>query len=215
MKDRLQQKHTPCTPAKRAKNNNFSRLVIIIVLSMFILWVIWSFYKQYRVSHRFETVNENSISTELSHDERYLLEENLSFSTFANTPLNYEDIIKKLKKKTTPIVMESVPQAREPEVVIVSGISETHPKETPKKETVQKVFKNDYFVQVGAINGKPDKVFLTKMKEHNFKFLLKSSPIDENYKKILIGPYHDRATARLSLMKIRKVINKSAFIVKF
>jgi len=70
------------------------------------------------------------------------------------------------------------------------------------------------YIQVGVtFKTKPNKKYLQKISKAGYSYKLYSLKISgKNATKILIGPYKDRKTAKAILPKIKKAINKAAFI---
>ncbi len=74
--------------------------------------------------------------------------------------------------------------------------------------------KGIYYVQVGVtFKEKPDGDFLTKIKKAGYAYTLYSLKISgKKATKILIGPYKNRKEAMKNISKIKKTINKAAFV---
>ncbi len=70
------------------------------------------------------------------------------------------------------------------------------------------------YIQVGVtFKTKPDKKYLQKISKAGYSYKLYNLKISgKNATKILIGPYKNRKTAKANLPKIKKAINKAAFI---
>ncbi len=70
-----------------------------------------------------------------------------------------------------------------------------------------------YYIQVGSFTKTPSKQFLGVIKNSGFNY--KITPKAANgTKKLLIGPYKNRASASSALVKVKDRINKNAFVVK-
>ncbi len=148
---------------------------------------------------------------------------------------NFKKIVKNLKEKeskkidtakvTTEEKVAVAKQNIEPVVKPISKPTVKHitkkvikkPKIKTKKNTTKKVSDSatkGIYIQVGATSKyKPNKQFLKKIISNKFKYKL--LPILVNGKKttkILVGPFKDRATAKQNLSKVRKSLNKHAFI---
>jgi len=70
-----------------------------------------------------------------------------------------------------------------------------------------------YYIQVGSFTKTPSTQFLGVIKKSGFNY--KITPKAANgTKKLLIGPYKNRASADSALSKVKDRINKNAFVVK-
>ena len=83
-----------------------------------------------------------------------------------------------------------------------------------KKRDVKKVqstsSKKYYYVQVGSFKRKPSNTYMRKIHVLGLPTKVKKT----NIYKVLVGPYRKESTARNVLGKIKKKLNKSAFITK-
>ncbi len=70
-----------------------------------------------------------------------------------------------------------------------------------------------YYIQVGSYRGVPSKRFLQVIKNNGFHYKI-TSPAANGTKKLLIGPYASRSSVDTALIRVRDLINKSAFVVK-
>jgi len=70
-----------------------------------------------------------------------------------------------------------------------------------------------YYIQVGSYKGSPSKRFLQIIKNNGFKYKI-TSPAANGTKKLLIGSYASRSAVDTALIRVRDLINKSAFVVK-
>ena len=83
----------------------------------------------------------------------------------------------------------------------------------PKEPTPKPVATGSYFIQVGSYRQTPSKRFLSVIQNNGFAHTI-TAPNAKGIKKLLIGPYPDRAAANAALVRVRDLINKSAFVVK-
>jgi D-alanyl-D-alanine carboxypeptidase/D-alanyl-D-alanine-endopeptidase (penicillin-binding protein 4) len=67
-----------------------------------------------------------------------------------------------------------------------------------------------YYIQTGSFSKEPTSEYLSSIKKLG---LLYSIEFKDNYK-VFVGPYNFESTARMSLKKVRKHINKGAFLVQ-
>jgi len=125
---------------------------------------------------------------------------------FAQTPAKPE--VSTLPEKVTPaetvILAPTVKKVQKKEPVA------TKPKKivsAPKTTGIQ------YFIQVGSYRQSPSKRFLSVIENNGFNYHI-TAPSATGTKKLLIGPYPDRTAANQALVRVRDLINKSAFVVK-
>ncbi len=83
------------------------------------------------------------------------------------------------------------------------------PKSTPKPSAA----KDTYYIQVGSFSRAPapDSRLITAIRKQGFKHRIFTV---NGMKKVMVGPYSDRASADRAIVKIKDLINKSAFVVK-
>jgi len=67
-----------------------------------------------------------------------------------------------------------------------------------------------YYIQTGSFSQEPTSEYLSSIKKLG---LLYSIEFKDNYK-VFVGPYNFESTARMSLKKVQKHINKGAFLVQ-
>ena len=106
----------------------------------------------------------------------------------------------------TPEVKES-PKAEE---VAVPETKPT-PVKAKKPKTVTSVSGHPYYIQVGSFSKTPSSRFLGTIKNSGFNYKISTTG---KTKKLLIGPYKNRASANTALVRVKDRINKSAFVVK-
>ena len=78
------------------------------------------------------------------------------------------------------------------------------PKTVPSKK---------YYVQVGAYRKKPSTRFMSVIRNNRYKYIM-TKPDRNGIKRLLIGPYSDRASVNRALIDVKDRIHKRAFIVK-
>ena len=83
----------------------------------------------------------------------------------------------------------------------------------PVKNTPVKAVNNAYYIQVGAYKASPSKQLLRSIKNSGFHYTI-TAPNAKGTKKLLIGPYQDRPSANVALVRVKDRINKSAFVTK-
>ncbi len=144
---------------------------------------------------------------------------------------NFDNIVKNLKnremKSEQNDIKKSVKteQSQDKEIVTqVKPVVEAAVKPSLKqdKAPAKKVYKNittkagrkGVYIQVGATSKyTPNKTFLKKIKDQKFAYKLLPITIkDKRITKILVGPFKNRSIAKQNLDKIKKSLNKHAFI---
>jgi cell division protein FtsN len=115
----------------------------------------------------------------------------------------------------SPAVPEPKPEVKESPKVEEVAVPKTKP--TPvqdkKPETITSVSGQIYYIQVGSFSHAPSASsrLLSSIKNNGFNYRIKTVG---NTKKAQVGPFKDRASADTALVRIRDLINKSAFVVK-
>lgn len=116
----------------------------------------------------------------------------------------------------TPEVKTPVPAVKEIEIPTPEVKHEVPKKVAPvtvKKESPKTISKTHYFIQVGSFKQTPSTRFLSVIKNSGFNYSI-TKPTSNGVKKLLIGPYHSRASVDAALVQVRDRINKKAFVVK-
>lgn len=85
--------------------------------------------------------------------------------------------------------------------------------EKPVKKHPVKAASGTYYIQVGSFSQAPSKRFLSVISNSGFHYKI-TAPNAKGTKKLLIGPYPNRAAVDAALVRVRDRINKSAFVVK-
>ena len=111
-----------------------------------------------------------------------------------------------------PKVKPEVKESPKVEEVVVPKTKPT-PVQNKKPETITSVSGQIYYIQVGAFSHAPssNSRLLSSIKNNGFNYRIKTVG---NTKKAQVGPFKDRASADTALVRIRDLINKSAFVVK-
>jgi len=83
------------------------------------------------------------------------------------------------------------------------------PKNTPKPSASQ----GTYYIQVGSFSKAPapNSRLITAIRKQGFKHRIFTV---NGMKKVMVGPYGSRASADRAIVKVKDLINKSAFVVK-
>ena len=84
-----------------------------------------------------------------------------------------------------------------------------------KKNTPVKQVEGHYYVQVGSFSGRPNSSLLYKIKAKGYTYKILQFPRDgKKVSKLLIGPYKNHSSVEEALEKVKKQIQKSAFIAE-
>ena len=123
------------------------------------------------------------------------------------------------EEKTEEVVKEAV-QIKEP--AKPKKVKTLKPVITPVKKSVKKpvaakpipksLSTKRYYVQVGSFRTKPSSRFISVIRNNGFRYTIKRTA--DGTKKLLIGPYKDRASVNRALVRVKDRINKSAFVVQ-
>ncbi|TET90851.1 MAG: SPOR domain-containing protein [Sulfurovum sp.] len=114
-----------------------------------------------------------------------------------------EEIKKELPKVVKPLPTKIIEKAKERPT--------GRPVNVPA--TTKPVTAQAYYIQVGSFTQTPSARFLSIIKNSGFNYKI-TSPTSSGTKKLLIGPYKNRASADTALVRVKDRINKSAFVVK-
>lgn len=118
-----------------------------------------------------------------------------------------------IKEKRTEEVVQIKEPVR-PKKVKVPVVKKPKPVKKPVavKPVPKSVSTKKYYVQVGSFKTQPSSRFVSVIRNNGFRYTIKRS--SDGTKKLLIGPYGDRASVNRALIQVRDRINKSAFVVK-
>jgi hypothetical protein len=85
----------------------------------------------------------------------------------------------------------------------------------PMEQLEQKHTNGNYYVQIGSFAGRPNASLLYKITRMGLTHKIISFPKNgQTINKLLIGPYRNRTETQQALLKIRKHIQKDAFIAE-
>ena len=150
-----------------------------------------------------ETVQVEKPKTEVAEPANLKIEE---VKEEVAAPQSVEITKEFAQSPTAPEVKES-PKAEE---VVVHETKPT-PVEKKKPKTVTSVSGHTFYIQVGSFSKTPSSRFLGVIKSSGFNYKITTTG---KTKKLLIGPYKDRASANTALVRVKDRINKSAFVIK-
>ena len=105
------------------------------------------------------------------------------------------------------------PEVKESPKAEEVAVHETKPTPVEKKkpEPITSVSGHTFYIQVGSFSKTPSSRFLGVIKSSGFNYKITTTG---KTKKLLIGPYKDRASANTALVRVKDRINKSAFVIK-
>jgi len=116
------------------------------------------------------------------------------------------------EEKAKAEIKKEIPKAVKPVPVKITEKAKQYPTIKPVKAP-KTVPTETYYIQVGSFVKTPSSRFLGIIKKSGFNY--KITPRASNgTKKLLIGPYKNRASANAALARVKDRINKSAFVVK-
>ena len=127
-----------------------------------------------------------------------------------------EKIAKELKEQSTteePEVEEVTSSKTEVKPQPKPAVKKSAPvKSAPKKSAAR----GHYYVQVGSFSKyKPNKKFLSSIKKEGYSYTFHKATVHGRHvTKVLVGPFGSEREARSALSKIRKRIEKGAFLTK-
>ena len=125
-----------------------------------------------------------------------------------------EALAKEVEKKSKEAL-----QAQKAAEAKKAAVKKPEPKAKPveKPETAKpvpsRVSTHTYYVQVGAFRGTPSSRFLSVIRNNGYKFTM-TKPNSSGVKRLLIGPFKDKASVDSALIRIKDRIHKRAFVVK-
>jgi len=110
------------------------------------------------------------------------------------------------KKVATPVVKKPEPKAKPVQKAVVQ-------KPVAAKPAPSRVSTHKYYVQVGAFRSQPSSRFLSVIRNNGYRYTM-TKPNSSGVKRLLIGPFEDKASVDSALIRIKDRIHKRAFVVK-
>jgi len=107
----------------------------------------------------------------------------------------------------TPVKKEAVPLPKDtystPQKAVVK----------PKKKAVPAVAAGGFYIQVASYQNMPanDSRLIKTLRKYHYSYKIMD---EKGMHKVRIGPYKNRASADRAIVRVRDLINKSAFVVK-
>ena len=125
-----------------------------------------------------------------------------------------EEVVKEAVQIAEPVKPKKVkaPVVKTPKPV-VTPVTKPVKKPVAAKPVPKSVSTKRYYVQVGSFKKQPSARFVSVIRNNGFRYKITKRTADGT-KKLLIGPYKDRASVNRALSQVRDRINKSAFVVK-
>jgi DedD protein len=156
------------------------------------------------------TINANDLI-----EKQPIKQNNTTENSLEETNHNQEEVTEiPLKEETITPTQEHVTQTEEITETNTHTEVETktevvaQPSTSPSAST-----ESGYYIQVGYFAKEPSREFIQTIKKHNFTYTMVPYG-NKGSKKFLIGPYPDKSQAQKQLAKVRKTINRRAFIIK-
>ena len=126
----------------------------------------------------------------------------------APKPVEIKPEVKEPTVEAPAVTEEKKEEIIKPEVKDPAPVAEKPKEATKPKPSVNT---DHFYIQVGAYKKTPSKQIMRTI--HNKGFSSKII-VSNGTKKLLIGPYPDRASANSALVQVKDSINKSAFVVQ-
>ncbi len=125
-----------------------------------------------------------------------------------------EQVVKEAVQIAEPVKPKKVkaPVVKTPKPV-VTPVTKPVKKPVAAKPVPKSVSTKRYYVQVGSFKKQPSARFVSVIRNNGYRYTITKRTADGT-KKLLIGPYKDRATVNRALGQVRDRIHKSAFVVK-
>ncbi len=122
------------------------------------------------------------------------------------------------KKPTVMTKEEKTEKAVTPKKVktpkpVVTSVKKVVKRPVAAKPSPKTVSTKKYYVQIGAYRKKPSARFISVIRNNGYQYIM-TKPDRNGIKRLLIGPYNNRASVNRALIDIKDRIHKRAFIVK-
>lgn len=128
-----------------------------------------------------------------------------------------DEVIEKLKKTGVPPKEASKPTVvAQPEPVPVQPVKAAEPAPKPAAATPMLPDSESYYLQVGAFfKYPPNQKFLKAIDDAGYRYTIAEGTRNgQPYKKVLVGPYADKAQAKAALVDVKRRINQGAYVTK-
>ena len=129
---------------------------------------------------------------------------------YTQTAQETKKTVEKKQPKKKPVEAKQIAEAvHTPAPAKKTVAKPTAPKPIPEKPITTQT----YYIQVGSFTTDPSARFLSSIQNSGFSYTIAAGGANGS-KKLLIGPYPDRASADRALANVKDRINKSAFVTK-
>lgn len=202
---------------KNTKTKSFLTIIALLIIVLIVAIILTKIILKDPNAERLalEESNTEHISPELTLQNHSAKEEPHAPAA----TLNVKESIEKIVKPTTvpPLFQdeesEKLAQSTIDDTEKISQEEEKDKEEVASKNTKPEVISGDYYIQVGSFSKTPSSRFLSVITNAGFTYKITSAS-SNGTKKLLIGPYLDKASAVDALAGVKNRINKSAFVIK-
>ena len=200
---------------KNTKTKSFLTIIALLIIVLIVAIILTKIILKDPNAERLalEESNTEHISPELTLQNHSAKEEPHAPAATLNVKESIEKIVK-------PITVPPLFQDEKSEKIAQSTIDATKKlsqdkdkEEVASKNTKPEVISGDYYIQVGSFSKTPSSRFLSVITNAGFTYKITSAS-SNGTKKLLIGPYLDKASAVAALAGVKNRINKSAFVIK-
>ncbi len=203
------------TPAKKRKILLFAVLLIVVFLIALVGMKLFNKPEVKKNNFNIVLPPEPSAKTANTKEDLFkqvpIIEENNT-----KEKNSFNAMVEKLKnrEKQKEITNNQKQAKPEPEKTVEKKESTKTNKPKQKTSKVAVTANKGVYIQVGVtFRTKPDKKYLKKIESAGYSYKLYKLKISgKSATKILIGPYKNRKSAKADISKIKKSINKAAFI---
>jgi DedD protein len=119
----------------------------------------------------------------------------------------------KKREETVQVTAPVKPKKVQTPKHVVQHVKKPVRKPLTTKSVPKTVPSKKYYVQVGAYRKKPSTRFISVIRNNRYQYII-TKPDRNGIKRLLIGPYSDRASVNRALIDVKDRIHKRAFIVK-
>ena len=202
---------------KNTKTKSFLTIIALLIIVLIVAIILTKIILKDPNAERLalEESNTEHISPELTLQNHSAKEEPHAPAATLNVKESIEKIV-----KPTPVPplfqdekSEKIAQSTIDATKKLSQEEEKDKEEVVSNNTKPEVISGDYYIQVGSFSKTPSSRFLSVITNAGFTYKI-TSAASNGTKKLLIGPYLDKASAVDALAGVKNRINKSAFVIK-
>jgi len=202
---------------KNTKTKSFLTIIALLIIVLIVAIILTKIILKDPNAERLalEESNTEHISPELTLQNHSAKEE-------PHAPVATLNVKESIEKIVKPTPVPPLFQDEKSEKIAQSTIDATKKlsqdknkdkEEIASKNTKPEVISGDYYIQVGSFSKTPSSRFLSVITNAGFTYKITSAS-SNGTKKLLIGPYLDKASAVDALAGVKNRINKSAFVIK-